>query len=166
MLVEIGPIVAPHGIRGHVKVRVPEPASSCLLKVKAVNVGNGETGRALGVSGARPGRGVVVVKLCGVDDRSAAEALRGAIVSVDEADMPGLPDGEYYLYELRGMSVVDESGTRGTVTALDSNNAQDLLVVTDAAGREHLVPFVKGVVVEVQRDRRVVKLQPMEGLFE
>lgn len=148
------------------KVQVPDPTSSCLLKVRTAHVGSGGTRRAVGVSGARPGRGVVVVKFSGVDDRNAAEGLRGETVSVAEADMPRLPDGEYYFYELRGMSVVDENGTRGTVTALDNNNAQDLLVVTDVAGREHLVPFVKDLVIEVQKDRRVVKIRSIEGLFE
>ena len=81
--------------------------------------------------------------------------------------MPRLPDSEFYLYELRGMAVVDAGGAaRGEVRELTSNGAQDLLIVADAVGREHLVPFVKGLIADVDRARRVITLAPLEGLFE
>lgn len=166
-LVEIGRIVAPHGIAGQVKVKVPDPATSALLTVGAVFVVRDRARVCRRVLRAAPSSGAVVVALEGVDNRDAAEALRGSAVFVEEKDMPRLPDGEYYLYELRGMTVEDAHGAaRGAVTDLSTNHAQDLLVVAGADGREHLVPFVNGLIEKVDRARGVITLAPLEGLFE
>lgn len=166
-LVEIGRIVAPHGIKGQVKVQVPAPATSVLLFVRSVFVTRDGVREGRRVARASPSSGTVIITLEGVDSRDAAEALRGSAVFVSEKDMPRLPDGEFYLYELRGMTVEDADGTaRGTVTDLSTNHAQDLLVVTGIDGREHLVPFVNGLVENVDRARGMITLAPMEGLFE
>ena len=166
-LVEIGRIVAPHGIRGQVKVHVPEPSSSVLLQAKKVYISTGGGPVERTVSRASPSSGTVIMKFDGADDRDAAEALRGAAVFVREDAMPRLPDGEYYLYELQGMAVEDIGGRgHGRVTGLSSNNAQDLLVVTGVDGREHLVPFTRGLIERVDRARRVVVVAAIGGLFE
>jgi 16S rRNA processing protein RimM len=167
-LVEIGPVVGAHGILGEFKVAVADPASSSLLGVGTILVeGRGVARREMKLLKARRGRGTVVVRAEGVADRNAAEALRGAMVLVRTADMPPLAPGEYYMFELVGMSVVDAGGCAlGVVTGLSSNNAQDLIEVTVPGGGVTLVPFVKGLVAEVRREARVIVVDAPEGLFE
>lgn len=166
-LVEIGRIVAPLGIKGQVKVQVPDPGSSALLSVKTVFVLKDRVREERRVLRASPSSGTITITIEGVDSRDAAEALRGSAVFVAEKDMPRLHGGEYYLFELRGMTVEDADGTaRGTVRDLSTNHAQDLLVVAGADGREHLVPFVDGIIGKVDRARGVITLAPLEGLFE
>lgn len=166
-LVEIGRIVAPHGIRGQVKVHVPDPRSSTLLTIRTVYVRMGGEPEARRVMKAVPGSGVVILALDGVADRTAAEGLRGTAVLVKAEDMPVLPAGEFYEHELVGMAVEDGAGRRyGTVEGVTSNGAQDLLVVRGEAGGEHLVPLVRGIIEAVDRAGKVVRITPIEGLFE
>ena len=167
-LVEIGPVVGAHGILGEFKVAVADPESSSLLAVTTAFIeGRGVTRREMRLLKARPGRGTVVVRAEGVADRNAADSLRGATVFVRAADMPALQPGEYYMFELNGMRVVDAGGRDlGVVTGLSSNNAQDLIEVTVPGGGVTLVPFVKGLVAEVRREAGVIVVDAPEGLFE
>jgi 16S rRNA processing protein RimM len=164
--VEIGNVAGPHGIRGEVKIHVPDPRDSSVLKAKSIVLKTADWSREYAVIAARPGRGVVLARLGGVVNRNGAESLRGARVFARESDLPKLPSGQYYLHQLRGMSVADRSGTvYGPVVSLSTNNAQDLLVVAGPDGREWLVPFVGGIVAAVLPDRRLIVVDPPEGLF-
>ena len=87
-----------------------------------------------------------LVLLCGryegVDDRDAAEALRGTEVWVPRAVLPPPAPGEYYWVDLEGLRVVNAEGVAlGTVSHLFSTAANDVLVVQGE--RERMIPFVQ-----------------------
>ena len=97
----------------------------------------------------------VSAKLAGVDDRTAAEALRGSDVAVTRGDLGEVGKGEYYWVDLVGLAVVDGRGTRlGGVTELLRVGAADVLVVK--GDREHLIPFVDDYVKSVDRAARCI----------
>jgi 16S rRNA processing protein RimM len=86
-------------------------------------------------------------------------------------DVPaGPPENEdegFYEADLVGLAVVATDGAQlGTVTALQTGAAQDLLVVELAGGGEALVPFVEAIVPEVDLERGRVVLDPPPGLLE
>lgn len=113
--------------------------------------------RRLVVIGARPHRDRWVVRFEGVDDRVAAEALRGVVLTAHP--LGPLPDDELWAHELVGSVVCDRDGQElGRVAAVEANPAHDLLVLDDGA----LVPIV--FVVELAPGRVVV--DPPEGLLE
>jgi 16S rRNA processing protein RimM len=81
-----------------------------------------------------------------VDDRSAAEALRGSLIEIDRDTLPPLDDGEYYHADLIGLPCLNLEGEpTGTVVAVENYGAGDLLEVEDPNGRRALIPFRDGV---------------------
>jgi 16S rRNA processing protein RimM len=93
----------------------------------------------------RPGK-TPVARFEGVNDRSAAEALRGSLVEVDRADLPPLEDGEYYHADLIGLPCEDrDGGALGVVVAVENYGACDLLEVELENGKRSLIPFRPGI---------------------
>ncbi len=104
----------------------------------------------------------VVLKLEGVDDRDAADALRGALVEVPQADAWKLPRGRFYQHQIVGLRVRDRGGAElGRVTEVLETGANDVYVVRTERG-ELLLPAVKHVVKEIApaRGEMVVELLP------
>lgn len=103
--------------------------------------------------GKRHGKGVVV-KLKGVDDRSAAEQLIGRTIAVHRDELPELREDEFYWSDLIGLKVITTQGVElGTIASLFATGANDVIVVK--GDRERLVPWVRDqVVLDVDMDNR------------
>jgi len=94
--------------------------------------------------------GALVVKLAGIADRDAAEALKGTLVGVPHAALPPAGQDEYYWADLVGLEVVNVGGERlGQVESLIETGANDVLCVRADDDRELLLPFVGAVVLDV-----------------
>lgn len=92
----------------------------------------------------------MVAKLANVDTREQAEQLNGRLIMIDKAEMPKLPDGEYYWQQLIGLQVSDTEGEQlGQVDSLLETGANDVLVVKHEQGEEVLIPYTEHVVTEV-----------------
>lgn len=156
-----GEIGKPHGTAGEVYVTVIsddprrfEPAARL----------QHENGVILTVETARRHRNRFLVKFEGIDDREGAEAARGALF-VPASRARALEDDEFWQHELMGCRVVTRAGDEvGVVGSIVTGPAQDLLVVGTPSG-ERLVPVVKEIVVEVDLARRLVTIDPPEGLL-
>jgi 16S rRNA processing protein RimM len=152
LLLEVGRVVKPHGIRGEVAVEAVTNRPERRFVAGAVL--ESERGR-LEVVGGRPHHGRWLVAFVGVDDRNAAEDLRGLVLRA----APMEEEGALWAHELIGADVVDTAGTSyGTVESVEANPAADLLVL---AG-ERLVPLTFVVSHEPGR----VVIDPPAGLFD
>jgi 16S rRNA processing protein RimM len=124
-----------------------------------------EDGRAMLVRASRPNGGRLLVSFDGVEDRNAAEALRGSVLVVPRSALPDLPEGEFWPHQLEGCAVVTESGrTLGAIVDVIANPANDLWVAVDEAGTEILVPAIRQVVVDVDVPARRVLVRDIPGL--
>jgi 16S rRNA processing protein RimM len=153
-----------HGIRGEVSVEVRTDAPHQRFVVGAElypvpDVSGRSVPARLTLDSVRDHRGRFLLRFRGVQDRNAAEELRGMLLEADVPEQTQETDA-WYDHELIGCAVLDAGGRRvGTVVRVDHLPAQDLLVVrTDAPGPERLVPFVSALVptVDVSRARIVV----------
>ena len=120
----------------------------------------------LRVRSVRPFRHGWLVTFGGVEDRSAAELLRGRYVLIERARLPALAEGEVFLHELIGLEVARADGTRvGEVVQVYELRPADLIEVRTERGTV-LVPFVGSIVrgVDVAGGRLVI--DPPEGLLE
>jgi 16S rRNA processing protein RimM len=134
---EAGRVGRPHGLDGSFYVT---GARSRLLTVGAnVTLGGAvyEIVRRAGVP-ERP-----IVRLAGIHDRAAAEALRGLVLHVALSEAPALEDDEWWGRELEGCVVFDGAREVGTVSALLELPSCEVLEVTRREGGELLVPMVK-----------------------
>ena len=133
VLLEVGRIDKPHGLRGEVVVSLITPRLERLAAGSVLQTDRGP----VTVQSSRPHQHRFLVRFDRITDRDAAEGWRGVVLSappVLDAD-----DGTLWLHELVGATVVDQHGTsHGTVVALLDNPASDLLELAD--GR--LIPLV------------------------
>ena len=164
-LLAIGRVTRPHGVQGRI-VLVPYNAQSeALTGVDALwlRSGGGEPRRYEVARAERAAQGYLVA-LHGLDDRDAADALRGSEALVERTSLPAPKEGEIYAADLLGYAVADQSGApRGEVVGLETAGLQELLRVRNA-GRESLVPFA--LVKEIDEARRCLVIEAPEGLFE
>jgi 16S rRNA processing protein RimM len=119
------------------------------------------------VSSKRWHSGQLLVAFAGITDRTAAAELTGSWLTVDVGQLPASPDpDEFRDHELIGLSVQTAAGeTVGVVTDV-LHYGQDLLVVRDPGGQEHLVPFVKAIVPEVDVAAGTLVIDPPPGLLD
>lgn len=142
----LGRVIGAFGVRGELKLESFTDPRERILGYQPWILRDVQ-GREREVSGAR-GRGTpkgLVVRLPEVEDRDAAEALRGCELYVPRAVLPPAQDGEFYWADLEGLRVETVDGVRlGTVSHLFSTGANDVVVVRGAEdGRERMVPFVR-----------------------
>jgi 16S rRNA processing protein RimM len=174
MLLVVGRIMRPHGIRGEVlvDVRTDDPderfAVGSVLVTEAADPIEPKPPPTLTVEAVRPHQGRLIVTFDGVYDRNLAEDFRGVRLCVDSDDVPPSDDpDEYHDHQLVGLTAVDVGGTSlGEVVAVDHAPASELLVVKLNDGRRALVPFVSAIVPEVDLAGGRVVLTPPEGLFD
>jgi 16S rRNA processing protein RimM len=157
-----GEIGKPHGLAGEVYV---VPISDDPRRFEPGSILLHGDGRELVVESSRTHRNRLLVKFAGLDDRSAAERLRGALF-VRAGEIRDLPADEFWAHDLIGCRVVLVDGSEvGEVADVVPGAAHDLLSVRGEKG-EYLVPLVREIVVAVEVDPGVVTIDPPEGLLE
>jgi 16S rRNA processing protein RimM len=150
---EAGRIGRAHGLDGSFYVTRPRPR---LLTVGTVVFLAGRSAPIVRRAGTdeRP-----IVRLEGIEDRSAAEALKGLVLSVEQAAAPELLDGEWWAHELEGCQVVGGGAPFGTVVRmLELPSCEVLEVEPSSGGAPVLVPMVKDAVRHVDVERRVIDI--------
>jgi 16S rRNA processing protein RimM len=139
-------VVGAHGIGGEVRLKLFAASVDSLKAHAAFEAG----GRTLTLTSLRPGPQGAVARFAEVADRTAAEALRGTLLSVPRESLPPLGPGEYYWHDLIGLAVVSPDGEPlGTVVGVENFGASDLLEVERLRGARVLVPLVPAAVPEV-----------------
>jgi 16S rRNA processing protein RimM len=161
----VGRVLRPHGVRGEVTVQVLSDAPERFAPGAELGVGDPDglsPPRPVTVRAARLHQGRLLVSLEGVEDRDAAEGLRGAWLSIPVAAARPLKPGEFWPHQLVGLAVVDRQGRRrGRVADVVRGAAHDLLSVELPGGDSALVPAVAALVtVELEAGRVLVEAVP------
>ena len=166
----VGRVVRAHGITGElvVEVRTDDPDTRFAPGTRLRARPNNGPERTYVVESAREHSGRLLVRLTGVADRNAADALRGNLFLVDSDDLPPIDDpDEFYDHQLEGLRVVTTDGRLvGNVKEVLHTAAGELLSVTAETGAEVLVPFVGAIVTEVSLANQTIEIDPPEGLLE
>ncbi len=103
-----------------------------------------------------------IIRLEGIEDRLAAEALRGMALMVGSLQAPALAEGEWWAHELEGCEVMDGDRLLGTVSRLvELPSCEALEVRRERGGEPLLVPMVKDAIrrVEVSAGRIEVDME-------
>jgi 16S rRNA processing protein RimM len=140
--IALAAVAGAHGVKGEVRLKLFSDSATGLSAHKKLYVGSAER-RLLSV---RDSGKTAVARFEGIDDRSAAEGLRGSLVEVERSTLPTLEEGEYYHVDLIGLPAVDAQGSAvGTVVAVENYGAGDLLEIEEETGKRSLIPFKAGI---------------------
>jgi 16S rRNA processing protein RimM len=168
--IEVGRVIGAYGLRGQIKVAPLAAVPEALLRASTWWLEHGlpvSKRYAVATRGRKLQAGAVAASIDGVDDRTKAEAFKGATVFVSRAEFPAAKEGEFYWIDLIGLSVVNKQGvTLGKVVGLLDAGAQGVLRVAysaiDEAGvaveAERLIPFVDAYVGTVSLEKKLIEV--------
>ena len=173
--IKIGKIVNAVALRGEVKVYHYSDYKERFEELDEIlverNAAKKRAVESYAIERVRYQKDMVILKLKGVDDRNAAEALKDCDVFITEADLRELPEDTFYVRDLIGCRVVNlQEGTEsseeiGVITDVLQNSAQDIYQVKTEAGKEVLIPAVGEFVKEINIDEKVVKVSLIPGFI-
>ena len=164
-MVAVGRVIGVHGLRGQLKVKsvTDNPERFDELRTVFLEMPDGKTVR-YGMEKVRTQADHVFLKLAGVDDRTAAEAFRGAWISVNREEIPALEKDSFYIFELEGMDVFNPEGKRiGAVVRVEEFPANGVLVV-ESETEEIWIPALKEIVIEVDTENKRMTIVLPDGL--
>jgi 16S rRNA processing protein RimM len=166
-LVLVGKVARAHGNRGEVIVNPETDFPEDRFQVGHAVIVESTTGpRRLVIGAVRFHRGRPILGFEGVETMDEAEALAGAELRVAESELKVLPEGAFYHHDLIGCEVKRRDGrTIGTVRAVEGPMAGSTLVVETPRG-DALIPLASEICVSVDPSRRVIVVEPPEGLIE
>lgn len=166
-LIAIGLIEKPFGVKGEVRVRSLSDVPGRLEGLTDVTL-VAASGRALltAVTHVRKQGGSYVLGFDAFSSPEEAAAFRGALVKIPRGEAPPLPAGQYYEFELVGMTVVEETGRLlGTLEEVLEAGSSHVFVVR-RAGRETLIPALRQVVASVDLQSRTMTVRLIPGMEE
>lgn len=156
----IGVIAAPHGTRGEVRMQIWTHFPEHIQELNSIFLDDEEEPRRL--RQARVQKGMAILSIQGIRSRDEADRLRGIVVRIAREQASPLEEGEYYHFELIGIEVFTEDGTRvGTLDDIIETGANDVYVVKDDEGNEHLFPALNEVIPEIDLENQRMIVRPL-----
>jgi 16S rRNA processing protein RimM len=157
----VGKLRRPHGLNGEIIMDVETDFPERLRRGKTVYVG--EEHRPLKIKTIRPQNHARLLSFEEFKDSDQVGVLRNFLVYVKAADLPRLPEGEYYYHQLLNLRVVDEGDQElGVLTDILETGANDVYVVMAPDGSELLFPAIEDVLLDVDLEKREIKVRPQE----
>ncbi|HUU00336.1 MAG TPA: ribosome maturation factor RimM [Myxococcota bacterium] len=166
-LLQVARIVRPHGLRGEVKIVEQPSGSGAWRAVVEVFIGGSPgAARRFGLLRVRGAGRSLIMSLEGIETIDGAREFSGLGIFVRRDDLPPPEEGSYYVDDLLGMRVEDETGrSLGVLTEIFDNGVYDIYVVIGEAG-EIMLPIVEGVVLSLDVSAGTMVVRPPAGLLD
>lgn len=150
--VTLAAVAGAHGVTGEVRLKLFGEGVPALSRFKLFNDG------ALTLKKMRDdGKGGAIARFAEIADRTAAEKLRGTLLTVPRSALPPLEDGEYYHADLLGLPAISDEGVAlGTVVAVENYGAGDVIEIEKPDGKKFMVPMNEAAVPEWSEAQLVV----------
>lgn len=162
----VGVIANTHGIRGEVKVFPTTDDPQRYRDLKKVLLDTGWEFITLEIASVRFHKNLVIVKFKGIDNINDIEKYKGKDLYVLREDAVPLEEGEYYIADIIGASVVTEDGKSfGTLKDVLETGA-NLVYVVEHQGKEVLLPVIPDCVKEVNVEEQRITVEILKGLLE
>ncbi len=168
-LIDYGRIAKSHGLSGGLKLVSLSGDLSALKSIKRIYVktSGASAPRSFDITEKTFRAKDAIIKLRGVETPSQAQGFHGAVVMVEEADLPPAADGEYYDFQLTGLRAVTRRGeAAGEVESVLHTGLQSVLVISKTGGGDLLVPLVEKFIERVDISAGEVVVRNTEMLEE
>ncbi|WP_293728357.1 ribosome maturation factor RimM [uncultured Phascolarctobacterium sp.] len=155
----IGKIVAPHGVRGDIRILPLTEKPEQFLELDYLLLADG---RRLTLKHARFHKRMVLATVAEINSMNEAELLRGQEVLINSDDLPELEEGQFYVADLIGLPVYDEQGAQiGTFKDALTTGSNDVYVIAVPGAKDILLPALKIYVKEINpEEKRIVVTLP------
>lgn len=166
-LIPVGKIIAPHGIKGQMKLHSYSGNAESLSAARFVTMKspNG-TLNEFAVTGFKTNSGKFIIALQGFDDINLLQPLLGSEVCLKRDQLPALEEDEYYWSDLIGLQVFTDDGVLlGKVADIFETGSSDIYVVRDGE-REYLIPAIADVIKTVDPTGGRIVITPLDGLLD
>lgn len=159
----VGQIVNAVGIKGELKIYPLTDYKERFDELEFVYI----EGRRFDIERVRYNNELVILKLKSIDDRTTAEKYRTLYLKIDRENARKLPEGTYFIVDLIGCEVYSTEGSYiGTLTDVIQNTAQDLYEIKTKELKNILIPAVEEFVKEIDIEKKMIKIQLIEGLMD
>jgi 16S rRNA processing protein RimM len=168
-LIQIGKIIGAHGIGGAVKVYSYAESADCFAPGrKLILIGPSGSRDRVGIARSQAHKHIMRLMLEGITTRNQAEVLIGSDVFLAKRELPALEADTYYWSDVIGMAVQTVDGEYlGRVEQIIPTGANDVYVVKTPTGHaveEILLPAIAAVVIDIDVERRLMRVELPEGL--
>lgn len=167
-MLRVGVIANTHGVHGEVKVYPTTDDVNRFKKLKQVFLDNGKELRELEVTGVKFFKNLVILKFKGVDTLNEVERWKQLDLLVTRENAIPLNEGEYYVYDLIGLSVfsdTDETNPLGELTEVLQTGANDVYIVKTKENKEILIPAIKDCEIRVSLSDKKMTVHFLPGLI-
>lgn len=163
----VGVITTTHGIKGEVKVYPTTDDANRFLDLKTIYLDTGKELLPLEIENVKFFKQLVILKFKGIDNINDIEKYKNKDLLIDRADAVELADGEFFIPDLIGLSVVTEDGTPfGTLKDVMETGANDVFIVETPEGKEVLLPYIDDCVKKIDLAEKIVTVHLMKGLLD
>lgn len=165
----VGKIVNTHGIKGEVRVlsTTDFPEERFKIGSKLYLYQENQKPQLLIVASQRQHKNFYLLSFEGYPTIESVEAFKGATLKIREDQLTELPENEYYVHEIVGLDVFDDTGRElGKVKEVLSPGANDVWVIGRANQKDLLLPYIEEVVLQVDLEAGKVIVHLLEGLEE
>lgn len=164
---QVGIISSTHGVRGEVKVFPTTDDVKRFKRLKEVILDTGREELTLEIEGVKFFKQFVILKFKGIDNINDIEKYKSKSLYVTRANAVRLRKDEYFIADLQGLQVVDESGAEiGILRDVMETGANDVYIVDMKDGRELLLPAIKECILQVDIEAQVMQVHIMDGLLD
>ena len=161
--ITVGRINATWGLKGHVKVTALTSNDTRLIQGAKLIV----AGERREIMDVITPQGYPIIRFAGINDRSAAEKLRGKLIQIEADELPELPQGEYYVDDLCGLSVLTTDGvTIGILKEVLTTGANDVYLIKRPNKKDTLIPAIADVISAVDLETGQMTINPLPGMLE
>ncbi len=159
----VGAIAGSFGVKGEVRLKSFCAQPEAIANYSPLTSEDGKRQFSLTLTGTA--KNGFTARLDGITSKEAADALRGIRLFADRAQLPALPDDEFYYADLVGLTVLDTGGTvLGRVHTVQNHGASDLLeIMPEGSSATILLPFTNEVIPTVDLAAGRIIADPPEG---
>ncbi|HXF84941.1 MAG TPA: ribosome maturation factor RimM [Anaerolineales bacterium] len=159
----VGFLRRPHGVHGEIIMDLYTDFPERMKSGRRLFIG--EDHQPVTLASARPHQSGMLVKFKGIETPEEAGRYRNQWVYVRSSDLPPLPEGQIYQYQLIGLRVIDENDNLlGELVEILETGANDVYVVRNMAGKEILLPAIPSVILDLDLEARSMRVHLLEGL--
>ncbi len=163
---QVGVITQTHGIRGEVKVFPTTDDAARFKKLKEVILDTGRERFTLKIENVKFFKQFVILKFQGYDSINDIEKYKRSKLLVPREQAVPLKKDEYFVADMIGLSVVtDTQEPFGELKDVLSTGANDVYVVARADGSEVLLPAIRECILDVDMEKRMMRVHIMDGLL-